>query len=197
MPERLTGIARRRVAVGAAWAIPTITVAALAPAVAASPPVNVLIATTGLSSGGVDLNLRDTKATNSATNTSPTSLTIVNLSLTIVDYLGNPVPGATVAVAGDDRVEFEGNYLIGFSPASQTGGFGESPTKKTVSALTTNAAGQIVVKVSTATYGAVDCPAAPWNSSGTWTVTVTYPGMTPIVKTFSYLVYDGIPVAAC
>ena len=100
-PAAVTGIARRRIALGAAWAIPTVTVAALAPQAAASPPVAVLIATAGLSSGGIDLNLRDTKATNSNTNTSPTTITVVNLTLTVVDYAGNPVAGATVSVAGE------------------------------------------------------------------------------------------------
>ncbi len=186
-------ISRRRVAVGLVWTAPVLVVATASPATAISGLLDVSLATAGIGANGYDLYLRDTKSTNSNTNTSTTTTTTLNLTLAVT-WNGAPAAGAVVSVAGDQTFDGEGNYMIGFSLVSQTSGFGESSTQKTVSNVTTNASGQMVVKVSTATYGQVDCGSIP--RSGTFTVTVAFNGQT-ISETYTYQVYDGAPIVNC
>ena len=186
-------VARRNVAKTAAWVTPTILATAAAPAYAVSMPCTAVVTTPGLANGVTDLYLRDTKATNSNTNTSPSTTTVVNLTLRI-DCGGVSTAGVSVTVAGDTTTDGEGNYMIGFSPATQTSGFGESPVQKVFTG-TTDTNGEVKVKVSTATYsatgGAVDCGFVP--RSGTWTVQVEGQYTT----TFTYTVYDGTPNILC
>ncbi len=185
-------VRRRSIAAGVAWSVPVIWTAAAAPALAASCKVLVEIDTTGLSGSGFDLYLRDTKSTNSATNTSPSTTTVVNLRLRVTCD-GQPLAGAAIVVSGDNTKDGEGNFMIGFSPTSQTSGFGESPSKR-VTAGTTSASGALSVKVSTATYGVVDCGQIP--KTGVFTVVVTTAcGAVPTV--FTYQIWDGPTAVSC
>lgn len=178
---------RRRIVLGAAWAAPAVVASVPAPSVALSDSCQVVVATTGLAGSGYDLYLRDGKATNSNTNTSGASITVVNLTLRVV--CASSAAGLPFTVAGDNIKDGEGNFMIGFSPATQTTGFGESTTQRTATG-TTNAAGEFTVKVSTATYSAADCGSIP--RSGTWTVTVDNQPFG-----FTYVIYDGPTTIAC
>lgn len=190
--DRPSTLARRRtVTRGLAWSAPALLVAASAPAYAASCPATTTIVTTGLAGNGVDLNLRDNKNQNNNTNISPSNARVVNLSLRVTCG-GVPVSGVSITVAGDSTKDGEGNFMIGFSPASQTSGFTESPIQRTVTVLT-DGSGQVRVKVSTAAYSADDCGAIP--RSGTWSVSVSLGGSSPTV--FTYLIYDGTAVVTC
>lgn len=182
-------VRRRSIAAGVAWSVPVIWTAAAAPALAASCKVLVEIDTAGLSGSGFDLYLRDTKSTNSATNTLPSTTTVVNLRLRVTCD-GQPLPGAAIVVSGDNTKDGEGNFMIGFSPTTQTSGFGESSVQKTASVVT-DAAGLVTVKVSTATYSSVDCGSIP--RSGTWWVMVDGTTIIP----FTYEVYDGSSQVVC
>ncbi len=186
------GVSRRRLAAGAAWAVPLVAVGAAVPVIAASCDVAVTIETQGLSGGGVDLHLRDTKATNSETNVLPSTTTVVNLVF-LITVGGLPVEGVTVVVAGDDTKDSEGNFMIGFSPSTQTSGFGESPTKRTA-AVVSDASGLARVKVSTATYNQADCGHIP--RAGTFNVAVTTECGSSN-QSFTYRIFDGLPLASC
>lgn len=175
---------RRTLAVGAAWALPAIALAAAAPALAASgEPPDLVMVTTSFSGveGGVyyDLDLRDSLSTNGL---------VKSVTFRLLNG-GLPVVGTAMTVTGDETKDGEGNYMIGFSPPTQTTGFGESPIKR-IATLTTNALGEITVKVSTATYGSVDCGSIP--RSGTFTVSAA-----GITVTFTYLVKDGVALVTC
>lgn len=184
---------RRTVTRGAAWAVPVVVVAAAAPSMAASCDVEVTVVTPGLSSGGFDLFIRDGKNLNSNTNTDPGGTRQVLNMTFAVTVGGTPLTGASVTVTPDATLDAQGNRMIGFSPSSQTSGFGESATPK-IASVTTGGTGQFVVKVSTATYGSGDCPFIP--RSGTFTVTVAAPCATA-VSVFTYQVWDASPMANC
>lgn len=141
------------------------------------------------------LTIRDSKNANSNTNTDPLSNVtggvtnpVVNMTIE-VRACGEVVPGVTLVVSGDQVKDSENNYMIGFSPASQTSGFGESPTQR-IATVTTGVAGTAVVKISTATYNGSDKPFIP--RSGTWTVTASYSGGSAITNTYDYTVIDGV-----
>lgn len=87
----------------------------------------VSISPTGLSGAGFDLYLRDSLNIN--TN-------VALMTLTATDLAGLPIIGASVSVFGDEQKDGEGNYMIGFSPTSQTSGFGESPSKQITAGTT-------------------------------------------------------------
>lgn len=169
---------RRTVVAGIAWATPAVIISAQAPAHAASGLVVTLVTTTYQASG-YSLLVKDSLDTNS---------TVVSVTFKVTQG-SQPLANTSVVVAGDAVLDGEGNYMIGFSPTSQTSAFGESPTQRTAT-VTTDAAGQITVKVSTATYGKVDCGQIP--RSGIFTVTVNGQAFQ-----FSYQVYDAGTKVVC
>jgi len=161
------------------------------------------IMTGGLSGNGFDLYLRDSKNTNSNTNTDPlanlvSSITnpVVNLSVLVTTCDGTPVPGATVVIASDHQRDHEppstGGELLGFTPSTQTTAFGEAPGNR-IATVTTDSLGVARVKVCTATYSRVDIGFIPM--SGTWTITMSAPGFATATQTFTYQVIDGLPTA--
>lgn len=178
------GLTRRNLVRGSVWTAPVVAVGFPAPASAASCLAKVSISPTGLSGAGFDLYLRDSLNINA---------NVALMTLTATDLAGLPIIGASVSVFGDEQKDGEGNYMIGFSPTSQTSGFGESPSKR-VTAGTTSASGALSVKVSTATYGVVDCGQIP--KTGVFTVVVTTAcGAVPTV--FTYQIWDGPTAVSC
>lgn len=196
--ENVTPLSRRSIVTAGAWSIPVIAAAVGAPAAAASEtamaPHGLVIVTGGLGATGQDLWLRDGKFNNNHTNTSPSNTIVVNLRLRVRDAEGNPVPNASVFVSGDDVTDSEGNYMVGISPPDTTGNIIESNTKRTAT-VTSDGNGEIVVKVSTATYNRQDCGFI--ERTGTITATATVLGHPSVTSVFSYGVFDGAPVVNC
>ncbi|MBK8755652.1 MAG: hypothetical protein IPM08_00530 [Actinomycetales bacterium] len=181
--------------------MPAILTVVAAPAHASSCPLSVIITTTGLSANGFDLYIRDSKNLNSNTNTDPlsnitttgTTNPVVNMSMLVTDCAGNPVSGATVVVSSDHQRDLEGatgGELLGFTPATQTSGFGEAPGNR-IATVTSDAAGLAKVKICTATYSSADIGTTP--RSGTWTITLSAPGFGQSTRTLTYRVFDGQP----
>ena len=187
-PRRAIG--RRSLVAGAAWVAPAVSLASPAPALAASGVYQLTVVTPGLSDNGADLYLCDRKANNpnnNNPNTSPTGQQVLFLTVKVTDN-GLAAPNVTVSFSGDNTKDGEGNYMIAFWDVGVLTGMGESSTKRTASA-SSDADGLVTVKVSTATFGQVDCGSMPKQGS------VTMSAGAPQVV-LSYTIYDCSPLVA-
>jgi hypothetical protein len=190
MQDRGTsGVTRRTVVRGAAWAVPVVVLGAPAQAVAASCTYAVTIVNTLLagSLSGFDMLVRDTKfdavPSTTALFTVGTKMPVLQL---LVTCNGQPAAGVQVAVASDGQIDIEGIPLVKFvSPTIPTNVL-EGTVVPSPYLGTTDAIGRVNVAVATATFQGPD--AKP--RDGVFTVVA---GGTS--TTFTYRLYDGIPLS--
>lgn len=196
-------ISRRQALIATAWGVPVLTFAVQAPAEASSPPttelapLTITLVTTIFQSDGYSFSLEDGKwrggnvtTGNAASWASPDSDRVVLVTFRVTDEFGEPVSGISLDIGGDDVRDSENNFMISVTSNSFTANHTESSTQRRA-AVQTDANGEVLVRIGTATYNLADCGYIP--RTGVITViSAATSNYQSSVQTYTYRVRDEV-----